>query len=87
MESDQNCKGCLASVRTSEDEIKQAIEKLARLKGMKFVDDTVYQKRLDFCRACRYLEYDTTCLQCGCIVQIKAKLPASYCPFPKDRKW
>lgn len=87
MENNRNCKACLASTKVSEAEIQKAIDKLARLKGMKFVDDTIYFDRLNKCSACQYLEYGTTCLQCGCLVQIKAKLPESTCPYPKDRKW
>lgn len=87
MEKKLNCKGCSASVRMSEDEINEALEKLLRIKKIKVVDDTIYKSRLEKCSICSYLEYGTTCLQCGCIVQIRAKLRDSDCPYPKDRKW
>lgn len=87
MENKPLCKACSATVHVADEEISKAIERLAKLKGMKFVEDALYERRLEICSECQYLEYDTTCLQCGCIVQIKAKLPDSYCPFPKNKKW
>lgn len=87
MERKDNCKGCSASVRMSQDDIEKAIEQLSRIKKIKFVDDVLYENRLEKCNECRYLEYGTTCLQCGCVVQIKAKLADSSCPYPKDKKW
>lgn len=87
MENNRICKGCLFTTKISENEINEAIEKLSRLKGMKFVDDLIYSNRLSKCNTCQYLEYGTTCLQCGCIVQIKAKLPDSTCPYPRERRW
>jgi hypothetical protein len=81
------CKACLASTKVTDGDIQLAIDKLSRLKGMKFVEDSLYLSRLEKCDVCAYLEYGTTCLQCGCIVQIRAKLPDSTCPYPKDRKW
>lgn len=83
----RECKACSASVRLSDEEISMAIDKLSHLKGIKFVSDDIYQSRLDKCNSCQYLEYGTTCLQCGCIVQIKAKMPESVCPYPKNRQW
>ncbi|MBB2183836.1 hypothetical protein H0486_13235 [Lachnospiraceae bacterium MD1] len=87
MESKKVCKGCLASVRVSDQEIIEAIDKLSRLKKIQFVSDDIYQQRLEICDSCSDLEYGTTCLQCGCIVQIRAKLVDSHCPYPKNRKW
>ncbi len=87
MENKPNCKACSASVHVSDDEIKTAIDKLSRVRGIKFVDDDLYFKRLELCSECKYLEYGTTCLQCGCLVQIRAKMPDSTCPFPKTPKW
>lgn len=86
MENNRTCRACTIT-KVTNDEIKKAIDRLAGLKGMRFVDDEAYQKRLELCSECCYLEASTTCLQCGCIVQIKAKLPDSTCPYPKNRKW
>lgn len=86
-ENKKKCKACSITVQTSEDEIDKAIEKLSRLKGIKFVSDEIYESRLEKCMACQYLEYGTTCMQCGCIVQIRAKMPDSSCPYPHNHKW
>lgn len=83
----RKCKACSITVKISDDEISKAIEKLSRLKGIKFAADAIYQSRLEKCSSCQYLEYGTTCMQCGCIVQIRAKMKDSVCPLPHAHKW
>ncbi len=82
-----DCKGCSANVHISEEEINRAIAILRKNKNTKFVDDKTYEFRLEQCKNCEFLEYGTTCLKCGCIVQIRAKLADSSCPYAKERKW
>ncbi|HEY9060542.1 MAG TPA: DUF6171 family protein [Pseudobacteroides sp.] len=88
---ESNCKSCLESVdtkrRVQEDQINDAIVKLAKNKKIKFVSDEVYEFRLLQCKDCRYLELGTTCLQCGCFVQIRAKLADMGCPLSKQKRW
>ena len=81
------CKACSASVRVSEEEIDEMLNVIISSKNFVLVNEAVYEKRLDICFNCTYLEYGTTCMQCGCIVQIKAKLMESTCPYPKKPKW
>lgn len=58
----RECKVCSISVKVSNDEINKAIEKLSHLKGIKFVADDIYNKRLEKCMACQFLEDGTTCM-------------------------
>ena len=88
---ESKCKGCSENVNTkrhiSQEQIEDAINKLAKSKRIKFVSDEVYEFRLLQCKECEYLEYGTTCLQCGCFVQIRAKLADAVCPLSKQKKW
>jgi len=81
------CKGCSVSVRLSPDEIKKLFGETLRVKNVKTVTEEEYKRRLALCRSCASLQYGTTCLHCGCIVEIRAKLAASHCPYPYDPKW
>lgn len=88
---ESNCKSCLENVNTkrhiSQDQINDAIDKLAKNKKIKFVSDDIYELRLLECKDCKYLEFGTTCLQCGCLVQIRAKLADAGCPLSKQKRW
>lgn len=45
------------------------------------VDENVYQKRIEICMNCTYIsENKTTCTQCGCVVELKAKFKSNRCP-------
>lgn len=81
------CKGCSASVRLSPEEIKKLFGETLRIRDVKTVSEEEYQRRLALCRSCDSLQYGTTCIHCGCIVEIRAKLAASHCPYPYDPKW
>lgn len=87
MENIKECKGCSASVIVTSEQIKNLINEIIKGQQFDIADDSLYQKRLTECSTCKYLEYGTTCTQCGCIVQIKAKLADSTCPYPKNPKW
>ncbi len=85
------CKSCSENVsvkaQISQDQINEAIDKLARNKRIKFVSNEVYEFRLLQCNKCRYLDSRGTCLQCGCFVQIRAKLADASCPLSKHNGW
>jgi len=84
---DEVCKGCSASVRLTKEEIDKIFGKMPGISRVKTADEDTYQKRLAVCAECSSLEYGTTCRHCGCIVQIKAKLASSVCPYPGKPKW
>ena len=75
------CKGCSASVRLSSEEIKKLFGETLRIKDIKVVTEEEYHQRLTHCKTCSSLQYGTTCKHCGCLVEIRAKLSASGCPY------
>ena len=83
----KKCKACSASVHVNDEEIQKAIDRLLKTGKVKFVNDDVYMKRLSECGKCSHLEYKTTCMLCGCLVALRAKLATGTCPFPKASKW
>jgi hypothetical protein len=88
---ESKCKSCRENVKVnaqiSQDQINEAIEKLARNKRIKFVSDEVYELRLLKCSKCKYLDSKGICLQCGCYVQIRAKLADASCSLSKQNEW
>ncbi|NLD51065.1 MAG: hypothetical protein GX660_28330 [Clostridiaceae bacterium] len=88
---ESNCKSCLENVAVrgsiTQDQINDAISKLAKNKKIRLVSDDIYEFRLLQCRDCKHLELGTTCLKCGCFVQIRAKLAGVGCPLSKDNRW
>ena len=74
-------------MRVSENEIDEMLNTIMSSNEFQPAPEDIYEKRLDICFNCNYLEYGTTCLQCGCIVQIKARLSDSTCPYPQKSKW
>lgn len=88
---ESKCKSCLESIETKrhidKEQINDAIDKLSKNKKIKLVSDEVYEFRLLQCSECKYLEFGTTCLKCGCFVQIRAKLADSGCPLSKNKRW
>jgi hypothetical protein len=87
LDSNNNCKGCSASVRISPEEISALFNQTLRVKEIKLVTEEEYSDRIETCLACPALQYGTTCQYCGCLVHLKAKLRAAKCPFPYAPKW
>ncbi|NLE23847.1 MAG: hypothetical protein GX625_00665 [Clostridiaceae bacterium] len=87
MSHSSKCEACSVSVHLSQEEIDTLFGKTMKVKNIKTVNEDEYKKRIDICMSCESLLYDTTCRYCGCIVQIKAKLQNSTCPYPYEPKW
>ncbi|QJD84021.1 hypothetical protein HH215_13055 [Cohnella herbarum] len=80
------CKGCKADVRVTRGQINRLLSAMEG-KGFVFVGDDTYGARLETCRACPSLEYGTTCMHCGCLVDVRGKLAEKDCPHPEGSKW
>jgi len=80
------CKGCLNTVIVSSEEVEQLVNEQLQLET-DLVDDDIYEKRLEICKNCPSLAYDTTCSHCGCFVQYRAKLAYKHCPYPSGARW
>ena len=83
----RRCKACSASVRVASEEINEMLNTMINGKQFDLAEDETYNFRLEQCFNCNYLQYETTCMQCGCIVHIRAKLKNSTCPYPQNNKW
>ncbi len=76
----------MQSVIVSDDYIQKQVEEQLLLET-DVVDDALYEQRLEKCKRCPSLLYDTTCAHCGCFVQFRAKLAYKSCPYPEGSKW
>jgi hypothetical protein len=48
------------------------------------VETEIAEKRLDICKACpKYISATHQCKECGCIMNLKTKLPNASCPLHK----
>lgn len=74
-----NCKGCRATVKVEEEHIRRL---LSKMKAEDCVPDEWYAHRLEACRQCASLSYESTCMHCGCLVAIRAKFKDKSCPHP-----
>lgn len=57
-----------------------------------FVDDDVYERRIDLCKACdKYDPEEHRCRECGCFLEQKARIILDSCPLskwgPEDSQW
>lgn len=49
------------------------------------VEAAVAEARLELCKGCdRYFSLTHQCMECGCVMNAKVKLPNAFCPL---RKW
>lgn len=87
MPDNEKCKACSVSVRLVSEDIERMVNAIKKNKGFKLVSEDIYSRRLEKCSSCKYLEYNTTCNQCGCIVQVRALLKNKNCPSPGKSKW
>lgn len=83
----KNCKRCTNKSNASAEEIEKAVARIKNMSGVKLVDENIYEKRFKICMNCTYLEYGSTCMLCGCLVQVRGRLSDGNCPYPKNNKW
>ena len=81
------CKRCGLKTVLSEQDIERMVNEVRSMRGIKTVQDDVYQSRLNACFDCPKLEYGSTCALCGCVVHVRALLSDGKCPFPKNTRW
>lgn len=79
----EKCKRCGLKTVLNEEEIAKAVEQVKAMKGVKLADNEAYQARLNICGECEKLEYGSTCMACGCIVQVRALTADGKCPMKK----
>lgn len=74
-----DCKGCRASVKATAEQIRRLV---SRIKPEHCAPDELYARRLEACRSCESFAYGTTCMHCGCFVEVRAKFNERHCPHP-----
>ena len=48
------------------------------------VSDEVSDARIEICKQCpQFIKSTSQCKKCGCIMNLKAKLPNAFCPLNK----
>ncbi len=83
----KKCKRCGMKTVLSEQEIQKAVSDVISMKGVRLADDSEYERRFAVCLDCEKLEYGSTCMLCGCIMQVRARLADGKCPYPGKGKW
>ena len=79
----RKCKRCGLKTVLNEDEINKMVEQVTAMKGVRLVDEAVYESRIFACGECEKFEYGSTCMLCGCIMQVRARLADGKCPAKK----
>lgn len=77
------CKRCGLKTVLNKDEIDKMVSEVKAMKGVILADEGIYQSRLDVCGECEKIEYGSTCMACGCVVQVRALLSDGRCPMKK----
>lgn len=49
---------------------------------MFFTSKEIYTKRIEICKQCEHLKI-AICSQCGCVMPMKARVSANFCPLDK----
>jgi Rieske Fe-S protein len=80
------CKGCRESVHISEEQLNRMLKSLSA-HPEQCVGEEEYERRLSLCSQCPSLVYDTTCMHCGCVVALRAKMKEKACPYPLQPRW
>ncbi len=49
--------------------------------------EKLYRQRMNICNRCDALQQSCTCSYCGCLIQIRALIKLSTCPYPGNDRW
>ncbi len=79
----RKCKRCGLKTVLNEEEINKAVEQVTRMKGVRLASEEEFKNRFAVCAECEKLEYGSTCMLCGCIMQVRARLADGKCPAKK----
>lgn len=87
MESgEKHCRRCLLRDTLDEKQYFETVERVRRAMNPRVrTPDAQYEQRLDACRECDQLQ-NGTCMQCGCLVEMRAMRLDQHCPPPR-KKW
>ena len=79
--SETKCRRCLLRELAEGKELYEELRTYrAELPVEVRTADGEFERRLDMCRSCRYLQ-NATCMQCGCFVEFRAAKRDIHCPM------
>lgn len=81
-----DCKGCQRDVSVTDEPLIYYSDSSIEDQG-KYVNEDLYQKRVQICLDCSSLQYGTTCRHSGVLIGYKAKQKNKRCPMPGAAKW
>ena len=86
MSTTSACKGCRDDYKVTEAQISRILASSMFNPG-NTAPDEVYAARLALCASCSKLQDGVTCIACGCIIPVVAKLKERGCPLPGGGLW
>lgn len=78
------CKRCGLKTALDDEDIAKMLDEVTHMKGVTLVADEEYNRRIAFCAECEKLQYGSTCMLCGAVVQVRCRLEKGKCP---GKKW
>ena len=85
MEKRRPCKKCFLKELGDKDLLEQVRAAIEKLPTDSKVSEEEYEKRLNVCRNCDYLN-EATCNACGCYAELRAAAVSGKCPYSKWEK-
>ena len=83
----KKCRKCLGKSEISAEEIEKMVDEVRNMKGVRLVGEEEFERRFAICEQCEKLEDGVTCMLCGCVMQVRARLLDGKCPYPKGGRW
>lgn len=84
---EKKCKRCAAKTVLSDEEITKMVTQVTSMRGVRLVPEKEYERRFSICSRCEHFFYGSTCMLCGCVMQVRARLSDGRCPAPKGGFW
>lgn len=80
------CRRCGLKTVLEKEDIDKMLDALYK-SGAPAADDAAYNRRIAACMECEKLEYGSTCILCGAVVQVRCRMARGRCPYPGKAKW
>ena len=85
MEQAKICRRCLLRDTLDESAYRQTVVRIRETMNPRLrAPDEEYERRLELCTACEELQ-NGTCMQCGCLVEMRAMRLNNHCPMSQKR--
>lgn len=86
MTTTSTCKGCREDYKVTKAQINRILAS-SMFNTDNTVREEIYAERLALCGGCSKLQDGITCIACGCIIPVVAKLKGRGCPLPGGGLW